>query len=319
MIRPAAALILMAPASVGAFSLSMPVDCTLAAGCFIQNYPDRDPGPDAQDFACGGLSYDGHSGTDFALPTLRDMRQGVTVMAAAPGRVTAVRDGMADVAQGTDGAPDVAGRDCGNGVVIAHDDGWETQYCHMARGSVRVRTGDRVEAGSPLGKIGLSGRTEFPHLHLSVRRNGQDIDPFDPDGAAGCGPGPAPALWSSSVAYVPGGLIGMGLASDLPSWAALKEGLPMPPLANDAPALVLWARYFGNRAGDILRLSITGPDGGSIIAEDVRLDRTQAQGFRAIGRRLRGTAWPPGDYRIEAVLIRDGAEIDRRIDTVPLP
>ena len=79
--------------------LNPPLACDLATTCFIQNYMDRDPGPGAADFTCHLLSYDGHSGTDFALPGMAMMAAGVDVIAAAPGTVTGVRDGMADQAQ----------------------------------------------------------------------------------------------------------------------------------------------------------------------------------------------------------------------------
>ena len=76
------------------FSLDFPVDCTLGETCYIQQYVDHDPGPGARDFTCQGLSYDGHKGTDIALPTLAAMAQGVRVRAAAPGVVRARRDGV---------------------------------------------------------------------------------------------------------------------------------------------------------------------------------------------------------------------------------
>ncbi|WP_247877773.1 M23 family metallopeptidase [Azospirillum thiophilum] len=72
-----------------------------------------------------------------------------------------MRDGMEDVSiRQSGGAP--AGYDAGNAVVVDHGNGWETQYSHLKRGSVAVRPGVRVEAGTVLGQIGLSGRTEFP-------------------------------------------------------------------------------------------------------------------------------------------------------------
>jgi murein DD-endopeptidase MepM/ murein hydrolase activator NlpD len=61
--------------------------------------------------------------------------------------------------------------------VIVHDQGWETQYCHLKHGSISVKVGDTVQVGDVLGKIGLSGRTQFPHVHVSVRHNGTRIDP----------------------------------------------------------------------------------------------------------------------------------------------
>jgi len=81
-----ALLLLAAPAAAGSFLLNPPVDCTLGETCFIQNFVDRDPGPGAADFTCGPMTYDGHKGTDFALPSLAAMRQGVDVLAAAPAR-----------------------------------------------------------------------------------------------------------------------------------------------------------------------------------------------------------------------------------------
>ncbi len=308
-------VLMMAPAAVGAFSLEFPLDCRLNETCFIQQYADRDPGPNATDFTCGPLSYDGHKGTDIAVPTLRDMQTGVTVLAAAAGTVTGVRDGMPDLSRRDPGAPDIEGRECGNGLVIDHGGGWETQYCHMANGSLRARPGDTVAEGTPLGLIGLSGNTEFPHLHLSVRKDGIEIDPFDPDASPACGQGPEAPLWLAPIAYTPGGLIGAGFSANVPQWEAIKAGLQDPPLTKTAAAIVLWAHYFGSRAGDQLALAIIGPQ-GTVIDETVMLDSTQAQGFRAVGKRLRAPNWASGTYTGTITLIRDGAEIDRRVTDI---
>jgi len=125
--RLLAALVLCAaPAAAQDLTLGFPADCTPGDGCVIQNHFDHDPGPGFSDFRCGGLGYDGHDGTDIRVPTPADMAA-LDVLAAAPGRVRGVRDGMPDIPQGSPGAPDVAGRDCGNGVVIDHGGGWETQ------------------------------------------------------------------------------------------------------------------------------------------------------------------------------------------------
>jgi len=304
-------LLALAPAQAGAFSLSFPLECTLGETCHIQQFMDRDPGPGHTDFTCGPLSYDGHSGTDFALPTLSAMQKGVQVLAAAPGIVKDLRDGMPDISIRDPAAPDLEGRECGNGLVLEHAEGWTTQYCHMARDSLRVTRGQVVQAGQVLGLVGLSGNTEFPHLHLTLRRNGVAIDPFDPDGTTTCGAGPAPPLWSGDVPYTPGGLLGIGLSDRVPDYEGLKAGLPLAPVTSRAPALVIWAHYFGAQQGDVLTLSILGPDGGQIIAQDVTLDRTQAQGFRAIGRRLRGADWPVGDYQLSVTWRRGAALIDQ--------
>lgn len=311
-------ILALAPAQAGAFSLQMPLDCTLGETCHIQQYMDRDPGPGHTDFTCGPLSYDGHSGTDFALPTLAAMQKGVAVLAAAPGVVAGVRDDMPDVSIRDPDAPALQGRDCGNGLVIRHGNGWETQYCHLAKGSVQVKPDQRVSAGQPLGLVGLSGNTEFPHLHLSVRRDGTPIDPFDPDSTASCGPGATAPLWADDIPYTPGGLLGLGLADAIPDYAVLKAGLPLSPVTARSPTMVIWAHYFGSRAGDQIRLAITGPDGGTIIAQDLTLDRTQAQGFRAVGKHLRGAGWATGPYQLHVIWTREGTEIDRAETTYTL-
>jgi hypothetical protein len=321
MIRAAvsAAVILAAPAAVilaasaaGAFELALPIDCTLGQTCFIQQYMDRDPGAGVSDFTCGPLAYDGHEGTDFALPTLAAMRAGVTVRAAAAGRVVGLRDAMPDIAMNAPGAPALDGRDCGNGVLIDHGDGWQTQYCHMKRGSILVAEGQEVATGDPLGLVGLSGRTEFPHLHLSLRRNGQDIDPFDSDGTLACGGPPDDPLWADPIAYRPGGILEAGLATAVPAFEAIKDGLPpVASLPTDAPALVVWAHVFGGRAGDRVEFRLSGP-GGSVLDHAEPLDRTQARLFRAAGRRMPAGGWSRGDYAAEVTLWRDGAVLERR-------
>ncbi len=57
-----------------------------------------------------------------------------------------------------------------NLVVVAHDDGTMAHYVHLARGSVLVEEGDRVERGQHLADVGLTGFTRGPHLHFVVRR-----------------------------------------------------------------------------------------------------------------------------------------------------
>lgn len=288
--------------------LILPIDCVLGETCHIQQYMDRDPGPGAADHACGTLSYDGHNGTDFALASLAARDANVIVRAAAAGEVTGVRDGMADVVMGSDGAPDVTGRECGNGVVIRHSGGYETQYCHLARGSVRVAAGDLVASGTPLGHVGLSGQTEFPHLHLSVRRDGTEIDPFDPAMTPACTTGAQSTLWSDPPAYLPGGVMATGFATSVPSYDAIKAGTATESPDTTAPALVLWGYFYGGQTGDRVQITIEGP-AGQIIAHEEVLTRTQAQFFRAAGRRAPAEGWRPGPYRGSVALIRGGATI----------
>jgi hypothetical protein len=281
--------------------LSLPIACEIGAACIVQNYVDRDPGPAARDYHCGFLTYDGHKGTDIRVIDRTRYKEGVEVLAAAAGRVRAVRDGMAD-------GDRVVGREAGNSVVIQHGDGWETQYAHLRRGSVAVRAGDRVEAGARLGLVGLSGQTEFPHLHFEVRRDGRTVDPFDTEARADCGAA-APSLWDertrSLLKYAASGVLSTGVAGG-PPLLTEREVDTEKTRAFDAAAraVVFWAHVYGTQAGDVEELRLIGPGGAVLAQRRARVERTQAQRLVYIGKRRPAGEWPTGDYRGEYVLYR---------------
>ena len=84
------------PADGAELRFSLPIECVPGENYWILNYLDHQEGPGVRDFACGPRTYDGHRGTDIALRDRAAMRAGVTVLAAAAGRVIGARDGMAD-------------------------------------------------------------------------------------------------------------------------------------------------------------------------------------------------------------------------------
>jgi hypothetical protein len=298
-------LITLALASpAGAFNLGFPLRCDLGKTCYIQQYIDHDTGPKAADFTCGSLSYDGHDGTDLALPTRAAMQAGVDVLAAQAGTVKGLRDGVADF------APKLAGKECGNGVLLDHGDGWETQYCHLKQGSISVRLGEVLAQGDVLGQVGQSGMADFPHLHLALRHNGVTVDPFAPDPLATCGPQTA-SLWQETLPYVAGGLLQIGIATAVPDYAAIKAGLQSRDLPQTAPALVLWAYFYGVKPGDAILFELTGP-AGHVLQERSVIEKSQALGFRATGRRLKTKAWAQGHYEGTARLMRGATELGRQ-------
>ncbi|MEM8655754.1 MAG: M23 family metallopeptidase [Pseudomonadota bacterium] len=304
------------PGAAQDFSMGVPIDCDLTETCFIQQYVDHDTSGEAMDFQCSSLSYDTHQGTDFALKSIEHMRRGVDVIASAPGVVKGTRNGMEDRIYRRGEGDRVNGRECGNGVLIDHGDGWTTQYCHLKRGSVQVRTDDTVEKGAVLGEVGLSGRTQFPHVHVTLRKDGDVVDPFDPDGEITCGQPSTQTLWDTPLTYQPGGVLTVGFADKVPEFNTIKAGTAaVRELPVDAPAIVVFGYAFGGKAGDMMQLRIDGPD-GTLIDGEVEIDRNQAQFFRASGRRLSAAQWPAGSYTGTVVLRRDGVEISRNTGTV---
>lgn len=295
--------------------LVFPVLCNLGQDCMIQQYVDRDPGPGAVDYACGPLSYNGHRGTDIRLRNDQSVENDIAVVAAAAGRVVALRDGLPDHRQGTPEAPNVDGKECGNGVLIEAPDGWRFQYCHLKKGSIAVRKGQSIGSGAPIGAVGLSGKTQFAHLHLTIRdASGDVVDPFDglPQ-SAGCALAPNldKALWRhpDAVTYRAGGAIGAGFSDHVPNYEDIKSGL----IANSEPlrssdAFVFWAEFFGLRPDDTIRMFVEGPDNYR-LQKDFKLERQRTVAFRALGRRNKHSL-TSGVYRGRAELIRDSVVID---------
>lgn len=282
--------------------LSMPVRCTLGTDCFLQNLVDHDPGPGVSDHVCGARSYDGHDGTDFRVASLRDVARGVDVVAAADGVVKGTRDGMKDVSVRTVGRAALGGRDCGNGVTLDHGDGWATQYCHLAQGSIAVRQGAKVKRGDVLGRIGLSGNTEFPHVHFGLRKDGRAVDPFAygrPPLACGGGT----PLWAQPMPSAGRAVLLRGFADGPVAGAELDAGTVEDRRPSPGSGVVAWVRAIGLEAGDAPQLVVSGPD-GTVLAETKPppLDRAKAQYDFFVGRR---TASGPGRYEARLV-VRSG-------------
>lgn len=298
-----ALIVCMLPAVASAQSIALgnPAQCSIGKNCFIQNYVDQDTTASYRDYSCGSLSYDKHTGTDIRLPTLAAMRQGVAVIAAADGTVRGVRDNMPDVSIRAMGAPSVKNRECGNGVVIDHAAGFETQYCHMRNGSITVKQGDKVRAGQKLGLIGLSGATEFPHVHFEVRRLGRVLDPFTGQSAGTACGGARQALWNQSTAaafrYQPTAILAAGFnAGPIEASQARALAAPQTSIARTAPAIVLWADIMGTRKGDTLVMTILAPNGTPLVERTVPFAKHQAQFFSFMGDKATPEGLIPGEY-----------------------
>jgi murein DD-endopeptidase MepM/ murein hydrolase activator NlpD len=94
-----------------------------------------------------------HAGLDFPSPT------GTTVLSAGYGKVT------------------FAGQKSGYGklVEVTHGAGLVTRYGHLS--AFLVKEGQTVSTGSPIAKVGSTGRSTGPHLHFEVRKKDSPVDP----------------------------------------------------------------------------------------------------------------------------------------------
>lgn len=94
-----------------------------------------------------------HTGLDIATS------RGTSIVAAAGGTVTSASY------RGS----------YGNLIIISHGNGIETYYAHCD--SINVSAGQTVSQGQLIGRVGSTGNSTGPHLHLEVRVNGVAQNP----------------------------------------------------------------------------------------------------------------------------------------------
>ncbi|KRA42584.1 hypothetical protein ASD80_09070 [Devosia sp. Root635] len=94
-----------------------------------------------------------HSGLDFAAP------KGTTVLSAGKGVVSFV---------GTKSG-------YGNVVEVTHANGLISRYGHLS--GFLSEVGQAVNTGTPIAKVGSTGRSTGPHLHFEVRKSDSAINP----------------------------------------------------------------------------------------------------------------------------------------------
>ncbi len=95
-----------------------------------------------------------HTGIDFAL------KEGTPVYAVANGVVKSAKQ---------DGGK-------GNSIVVEHIGGYESEYSHLSKMS--VKEGDAVKVEQQIGEVGKTGLATGTHLHLEIRKDGTPVDPM---------------------------------------------------------------------------------------------------------------------------------------------
>ncbi|HWI55152.1 MAG TPA: LysM peptidoglycan-binding domain-containing M23 family metallopeptidase, partial [Desulfobacteria bacterium] len=95
------------------------------------------------------------------------MHKGIDIAAETGEPIRAVADGIVAFSgdRGT----------YGNSIIINHGDGFRSQYAHASK--LLVTLGQRVERGQVIARVGNTGRSTGPHLHLELLYKGQPVDP----------------------------------------------------------------------------------------------------------------------------------------------
>ncbi|WP_172842605.1 peptidoglycan DD-metalloendopeptidase family protein [Bradyrhizobium erythrophlei] len=300
--------------------LGLPVNCRLGEDCFVQQMPDIDPSEQALDPLCGRATYQGHDGWDIRVRSLKDVDRPSPVIAIAEGTVARTRDGVPDRIYDRVQDGDLKGKECGNGVVVEHAGGLVSQYCHLKEGSIAVRPGTRVGKGDSLGSIGASGLAEFPHVHLSVRRDGQRLEPLTGRllDAAGeqCGdttrslfePSVRDALTRSTSA-----ILLIGLTNAPPESSSLVRSGD-PPVPTISEPVIAWVWAINVEPESLFRMRLVDPDRKTILNFETKsLEGRKATYVAYVGGKH---ALREGSYRLQVDLVSDGQNVRSTVRSI---
>ena len=100
----------------------------------------------------------------------RKMHEGMDFTAPQGTAIYATGDGVVKIA-------DATASGFGNHIVIEHGFGYETLYGHLSR--YNCRAGQREKRGAIIGFVGSTGRSEAPHLHYEVHKDGAVVNPIN--------------------------------------------------------------------------------------------------------------------------------------------
>ena len=100
----------------------------------------------------------------------RKMHEGMDFTAKIGTPIYATGDGVVERADNTASG-------FGNHIVIRHGFGYETLYGHLS--NYKCRAGQSIKRGDIIGYVGSTGRSEGPHLHYEVHKNGEVVNPLN--------------------------------------------------------------------------------------------------------------------------------------------
>jgi hypothetical protein len=114
---------------------------------------------------------DGHTHQPGSTELTSYFIYGKPVLAPAAGTVTFVLDGRPDVPIGSTDSQYPSG----NNIVIDIGGGRYLLIGHLSPGSIQAKVGDQVKLGQPIAKVGNSGNTSQPHLHIQAQSVGTGV------------------------------------------------------------------------------------------------------------------------------------------------
>jgi hypothetical protein len=149
-------------------------------------------------------------------------------------------------------------------------------------------------AGAPLGLVGSSGNSNWPHLHFEVPRASLAVDPFN----GPCGAGAS--MWQSQIAYQDTFMVADAdvVVQDGLSFAQLLERpAATDSVGLDAPYFWVWVELFNVRSG-VAQFDFYGPD--SALARSFSNSVSRTYSIRYVTLRVAvAEVFGAGTWRVE--------------------
>ncbi len=269
-----------------AIELAFPVACTIMSDCWVTNHVDmRGTTNLSEDYMCGKKTIPQSKLTHISLGSLSQAEKNYAVIAVADGEV--------------ESAENVGGY-CGNRIVLSHDSGWKSSYCHLKPNSFVIRAGQDVKRGQIMAALGMSGRTEWPRLAFGLTRNGMVFDPFSGRTAIeGCDTQSKP-LWVGGMnpPYEPAHVTTIGFTKRFPTNQDIMDGLlSAQSETTEIRRLSLWGMLMNTMPNDRITLKIETPDGRILKEESLTIENNKRYFpiYLTVSRNHR--IWDAGQYR----------------------
>lgn len=293
------------------FKLQFPVNCQLNNDCFILSYPSH---PDNLDYSCGTLTQEKYPATNIALANEKQMTKGFEVVAVADGVVKKVTGTIQDIPYKEKHNPEYALNNdiCGNGIVIDHNNGWQSFYCYLKQASIKVLPETKVKAGQVIALVGQSGYVGMPMLGFTIASNGQSMDPFmSKSTLEPCSKEPSSQMWQEPIAYKPHGVIDSGFTRRSVELVDVISADPVleEPLTKDDNIMIFWTQAYGVQDNDLEVVSIYKPDKTLFFISDNAVDARNLMYVSSNGRKLTKGGFETGMWTAKYSVQRNGQEL----------
>ncbi len=279
---------------VKAMEFQLPVACRVMQDCWITNHVDlRGTSPLSEDYMCGKKVSDQYQSTDISLGSYAEIDRNFAVVAIADGQIRSAGN---------------AGGACGNRIIIDHDSGWASSYCHLKPETIIVRTGQNVKQGQILGAVGMSGTAEWPRLSMTLTRNGMVFDPFSGRTTLeGCEAASQP-LWVGGInpPYEPAHVTRIGFSTGFPSDTSIMNGSKgIEVAATNTRRLSLWGMLMNTITGDRVHLKIETPNERILKEEMITIEQDSKYFPLYFTATRNNMLWEQGLYRGTITLTRN--------------